>query len=304
MLTLDTPHRATNLDELFVIAARFETEESRRQGLAFQPRASDIFISPFPKCGTTWIQQIIHGLRTRGDMSFGEITEAVPWLEMAYDLGLDLDAPQPLPRAFKTHSSWHEIPKGARYIVPIRNPKDVLLSAYHFLEGWWFEAGTISVSVFAQNLFIEPRGYWQHLASWWEHKDDDNVLLLCYEEMPADPSRAIRTISAFAGIELDDELLNIVVRQSSLDFMFAHQHQFDDHLVINARNAAMGLPPGGQASKVNDVSRRRVQQGVPPEIVEGLDQIWQEEIQAKFGVPSYQALRATIREAHSKAHTG
>jgi len=33
-----------------------------------------------PKCGTTWMQQIVHGLRTRGSMDFNEITRVVPFL--------------------------------------------------------------------------------------------------------------------------------------------------------------------------------------------------------------------------------
>ena len=46
--------------------------------------------------------------------SFGEISAVVPWLELAHDLGQDLEAPQPgaPPRLFKTHA-WHEhCPKG------------------------------------------------------------------------------------------------------------------------------------------------------------------------------------------------
>jgi hypothetical protein len=121
--------------------------------------------------------------------------------------------------------------------------------------------------------------------------------------MLADPSRAIQTVAAFAGIELDDELFGIVANQSSLDFMLAHQHQFDDHLVINARNEAMGLPQGGQASKVNNVSHGRARQSVSPEIVEGLDQVWKEEIEARFGVPSYQAMHAAMRETDLKTYT-
>lgn len=36
--------------------------ESAQYGLAYQPQPSDLFISPFAKCGTTWVQQIVHGL--------------------------------------------------------------------------------------------------------------------------------------------------------------------------------------------------------------------------------------------------
>jgi hypothetical protein len=41
----------------------------------FEPRSSDVFIVTYPKCGTTWVTQIAHSLRTRGSMDFDEITE-------------------------------------------------------------------------------------------------------------------------------------------------------------------------------------------------------------------------------------
>jgi hypothetical protein len=268
--------------------------------LAFQPRPSDVFISPFGKSGTTWTQQIVHGLRTRGDMSFGEITEVTPWLEMAYDLGLDLEAEQPAPRTYKSHLSWQEIPKGARYIVPIRDPQKVLISTYYFAGDWWFDLDAISLSDIAQEYFLAPRGYWKHLASWWEYRNDGNVLLLCFEDMQADLPQAVRTIAAFIGIELDDELLEIVVRQSSLAFMVAHKEHFDDHFVNNARSPVMGIPPGGDSSKVNDGSGRP-RQALPAEIVEELERIWQEEIEAKFALPSYAALRQALHAATPKA---
>jgi hypothetical protein len=70
--------RATNLNELDSALSKLFSEESERRGLAFQPRPSDIFISPYAKCGTTWLQQIVHGLRTRGSMDFEEITSVTP----------------------------------------------------------------------------------------------------------------------------------------------------------------------------------------------------------------------------------
>lgn len=76
--------RATSLAELDELGPRLFSAESRRRGLAFQPRPTDVIISPYAKCGTTWLQQIAHGLRTRGSMDFEEISVVVPWLEVAH----------------------------------------------------------------------------------------------------------------------------------------------------------------------------------------------------------------------------
>jgi hypothetical protein len=96
----------------------FSTDEGWKRGLAYKPEPTDVFIVTPPKCGTTWMQQIVHGLRTRGSMDFDEISSVVPWINMAHDLGMDIYAPQVAdPKAFKTHSTLDEVPKGGKYIA-------------------------------------------------------------------------------------------------------------------------------------------------------------------------------------------
>ena len=60
----------------------------------YRPLSTDVIITPFAKCGTTWLQQIFHTLRTRGDMDFDDISRVVPWIETAPMLGIDLNAAQ------------------------------------------------------------------------------------------------------------------------------------------------------------------------------------------------------------------
>lgn len=293
-----SPARPRTMQELQECQKRIITEEGIRRALTFQPHPTDVFISPYAKCGTTWVQQIVHGLRTRGSMDFSEITAVVPWLEMAYDLGIDVEQPQKgQPRAFKSHLSWELIPKGARYIYVIRDPRDVVVSMYHFLEGWFFETGSIPLPVIAREWFMkarEPGRYWSHVASWWPHRNDSEVLFLCYENMTQDLPGTVRRIAQFIGCALDDELLNRVVRQSSIEFMRAHKRQFDDHLIQEARNAVCGLPPGGESSKVRKGNVGEHVRELPSDIINELDRIWRDEIEARIGFPSYAALRATI----------
>ena len=104
--------RATTIDELDIVFHKFFDASKRPLGLAFEPYPTDFIISPYAKCGTTWLEQIVHGLRTRGSMEFDEINTVIPWLEVAYDVGWDLVKPQVAePRVYKSHTSLHVVPK-------------------------------------------------------------------------------------------------------------------------------------------------------------------------------------------------
>ncbi len=300
--------RARSIAEMSSFRGGIGSAASRAAALAFRPRPTDVVIATFPKCGTTWLQQIVHGLRTRGSMDFEEITLVVPWLELALDLGIDPDAPQAAePRAFKSHLSWHDVPKGARYLSMVRDPKDVLVSLYHFHEGWRFEAGAISLEDYARDFFLAPeraRGYWKHVASWWPQRGRDEVLLLSYESALADVPGTVRRVAGFIGCRLDDELLEIVVRQSSIEFMKAHGSRFDDHVLRAARNAANGLPPGGSSSKLRKGRAGDHAEKLPMDVHEALDGIWREEMEGRFGLASYREMVAALGPADGSLAIG
>ena len=295
-----TESRPKSLQQMQQRLARFRTLRSLAAALSFQPDPTDIFISPYPKCGTTWVQQIAHGLRSPGSMAFDEITEVVPWIEMALDMGVDPDAPQVvLPRLYKSHLSWDHIPKKARYICIIRNPGDALISLYRFFEGWFFEPGSVTLEEFAIGEFMQrpdTQSYWGHLAAWWPQRNRDDVLMLCYENLKANPASGVQRIAQFMGIECDRELESLVLEQSSFEFMRSHQWQFDDHLVRAARDGACGLPPGGIATKIRTGRVGDHTCELSEELKARMDRVWQTEITARFDIPSYEQLREALEE--------
>jgi hypothetical protein len=282
--------RPTTIEEVHERMKDFATPEGWQRGLAYKPDPTDVFIVTPPKCGTTWMQQIVHGLRTRGSMDFDEICRVVPWINMAHDVGIDLYAPQVAhPRAFKTHSTLDEAPKGGKYIIVVRDPCDALLSNYHF-----FEKSSVTLEAFARGSFIPRRDIWRHVLSFWDRRKDDDILPLCYENMKTDLPRTIETVANFVGIPLDDELRQIVLRQSDIRFMQEHKEQFEDHIIRKARSAAMRLPPDGQLNKVRNGQVGESKNRVSDEIKKELDEVWLEEVTAKIGLNSYEDLRKEL----------
>jgi hypothetical protein len=290
--------RATTVAQFHALMPRMLSRENVMRGLAFQPRPTDVIIAPFGKCGTTWLQQIFHTLRTRGDTDYDDISAVVPWIETAAALGQDLDAKQKAePRGFKSHLGWDRVPKGGRYIVSLRDPKDALVSMYRFMEGWFIEPGTIPLATFAREDYMQNSGgpyYWSHLVSWWGVRHDPAVLLLSYEQMQRDPAGTIRRVAGHCGITLDDALLALTLRHSSLDYMLANKHQFDDRLMRTLSERVCGLPPGSDSSKVRagKVGSHRTE--LDAEISAEMDALWAEHVTATLGYGSYAELEAAL----------
>lgn len=271
--------------------------EADKNAEPYHPLATDVIITPFGKCGTTWLQQIFHTLRTRGDTDFDDISRVVPWIETAPGLRIDINAPQRAePRGFKSHLSWDEIPKGARYIVSIRDPRDALVSMYKFMEGWFLEPGAVSLDEFATANYLRgpAKKYWLHLASWWRHREDDNVLLLAYERMNQNPEATIRSVADFCGIALDDALLNITLEHSSLPFMLKHKDKFDDLLMRELSERVADLPPGSDSAKVREGKVGGHRAVLSDAVIEEMAQIWKQDIESEFGFRSYEEMIGSL----------
>jgi len=294
-----TPRRPRSVAEMHAMQGRlFNPEQIGASIQSYRPRPTDVVISPFAKCGTTWLQQAFHTLRTRGDMDFDDISRVVPWIETAKGCGIDVEAPQRAePRGFKSHLAYDLIPKGARYVVSLREPKDAHVSFFHFMEGWMLEPGSVTVGDFVESSIAQRgngRDYWHHLLTWWEQRDNPNVLLLSYEHMSVEPELHIRRLAKFCGIALDDALLKLTLERSSLAFMLAHKDRFDDLLMRSLSERLGNIPPGSDSAKVREGRVGKNRQELPQRVADEMDRIWRETITPKLGFADYAALAKAL----------
>lgn len=288
----------------------FETEEGRLKGLNFKPRPDDIFIVATPKAGTTWVQQICHQLRTGGDMEFEEISQVVPWIELAQDQGQDLEAEQAdHPRCFKTHCWYDHCPKGAKYIVVVRNPYDVALSFFKFFEGWFFQPGEVPLDAFVKEFWLargkpespmQNASYFHHFLSWWEHRNDENVLWLFFEELTESLSERVKRIAEFMGLHCSQQLLEKVTEMSTFEYMKHHDDKFDEKISKRTRNAACGLPrdAGLSSKKVRSGGVGEGTLELSSSLKAAIRHRWHSVATEATGFPSYDELRQYFARKH------
>ena len=252
------------------------------------------------------MQQICHQLRTHGSMDFEEISEVIPFVELAHDLGHDLTQPQVAePRIFKTHCWYDHCPKGAKYILVLRNPEDVALSFFKFFEGWYFQPGEISLEVFLREFWLQ-RGipasrmqnasYHHHLLSWYAHRLDPNVLTVFYEDMKADLEGTVRRVARFLQLDASQATLAVAVEHSSFEFMKAHATQFDEHVTKRKRNPACGLPldAGMGGGKVNQGTVGGAKALLPEHLQAEIHAKWRDTVERELGFPDYEAFRQSL----------
>ncbi|MEL7013553.1 MAG: sulfotransferase domain-containing protein, partial [Pseudomonadota bacterium] len=196
------------------------------------------------------------------------------------------------PRAFKSHLRWDQVPKGGRYIVVLRDPVDAMVSFHRFMDGWFYERGSISLDDFAEHyLTLGPEGYWEHAASWWSVRDWQEVLLLTYEDMKEDLTGAVDKVADHMGGGYDADRRACATRQAEYSFMKAHADKFNDNLLRRIRDPIMGLPPTQVTGKV---ATGKTNVDVPRSIRDAFDRHWHATLGSQFGLASYQEMRDAV----------
>ncbi|KAM4580367.1 amine sulfotransferase-like [Odontesthes bonariensis] len=194
-------------------------------------RDSDTFVVTYPKSGTIWMQQILLMFKVKGDVTaineLGHISnaEVIPWIELLGNREAFISAPTPRQRV--THLQYQFLPpalsqKIGKVIYVARNPKDVLVSYFHFHKiANMLETPKSFEDFFEKFLRGEVFGssWFEHIKTWYSHKDEMNMLFITYEEMIKDLKSAVEKISLFLGQELTDEQLANVVKHSTFKNM-------------------------------------------------------------------------------------
>jgi hypothetical protein len=202
-----------------------------RGRMELEVRPTDVFVSSYPRSGTTLTQWILYLLTHEEQPDPAHLTKVSPWFERSLAIGevtaSDL-AGFPSPRVFKSHLPRQWLPDGARYIYVERDGLDVLVSYFHFYRAYLGFEGTLDDFY---DRFMDGRvqyGSWfEHVAGWRERASDPDVLIVRYEDLLNDRKTSIERILEFLGWERDERWVDRAVIESSFDAMKRRESVFD-----------------------------------------------------------------------------
>lgn len=218
-------------DECVQDAAR--TARFLQGAVEFESRPDDVFVSSYPRSGTTWVQFILYLLTSDRRVDFRHISEVQPWYERSLALGTkraaDYEA-KPSPRVFKSHLPRRWLPRAGRFVYVYRRVEDVLVSYYAFYRSHLAYKNDFASFV---DRFVEGDlqygTWWKHVSGWMRFREDPQVKIVRYEDLKRAPDRVVGELAAFIypGRVIERDVLIDVLEKASFDFMKREEHRFD-----------------------------------------------------------------------------
>lgn len=232
------------------------TTDSRRWD-HYKPRADDIVIATFAKCGTTWMQQIVSLLVFQSPEA-RDIQNESPWIDMRVrpieEVTQRIEA-QTHRRFLKSHLEFDAVPvyDTLRYIHVAREGLDAFMSWYNhsrhytqlsidlqsaagladdtiamsmplpgesirdFFQVWMTDGPDARLA----NDFPAQR-YFETERSYWTERHRPNLLMVHYNDLLADLDGEMRRIAKFLDITVPEETWPELVNAASFHFMREH----------------------------------------------------------------------------------
>lgn len=265
---------------VFRMMRRQQLRELQRNNpfAGYRPTEHDVFVVTYVKSGTNWMMQLAHQLLFHGAGDYEHIHCVVAWPDtklmgpmVNYAIPVEdprvwMASPEGR-RVIKTHFRWEDVPYApeAKYIIVIRDPKDVFVSSYHFfVKDGPFSFSNLSVpawlELFLSDQFVMGGSWAAATAGYWAQRDKPNVLVCSFKEMRRDLEGSVRRVAAFLGVDQSPEIIRAVTQLSSFDHMKTIDDKFSTGKFLQFGKPAAMMRKGseGGSDLISAAQARRI----------------------------------------------
>jgi aryl sulfotransferase len=241
----------------------------------FEPRPDDIIVATYPKCGTTWMQQIVSSLIFQ-DATSRPLMDIAPWISGRFFDPAAIYATingQKHRRSLKSHEPLDGIPlyDEIRYIHVARDGRDTVMS----LHNQWSTFNDQARQRFDRIGLSDPAigrpfpaiptepadafrfwltrseipgqsdgaiglSYFDFEVTYWAERKRSNLLMVNYCDLLADLDGEMRRVSAFLDIPVNEEVWPALVKAAQ----FSEMRASADEIMPNLNRSRVG---GAQA---------------------------------------------------------
>jgi len=202
----------------------------------------DTFLVSYPKSGNTWARFLIANLIHPGEkIDFSNVNRIIPGPEVTRNRAL---MRTPRPRIIKSHQYFD--PRYPRVIYIVRDPRDVVVSQYHFQRKRHVVADQFPLAEYVARFLTGKTSFYgswgEHVASWLATRHGrPGFLLLRYEDMVEDTARELSKIASFLGVVATAETIAQAVERSSADRMRTLEKS-QAQLFTSTKNTRLDIP--------------------------------------------------------------
>ena len=188
---------------------------------SFQPNPDNVIVAMPPKNGTTWVLHICHQIRMQGqEPDFddqNDVIGLIELLEIAAKTGKKLESlEQPAKPPFTTHTSSFQREGKSFTALEIKRMQFCPITTFLIYLSH-SEGARVSLPVFTQHLMLERvELYLKDLLVWWDHRHDDNLLVLFFDDLKENHEGCVCRIAKFMGVKCDDIIARVVYGSASL----------------------------------------------------------------------------------------
>lgn len=228
----------------------------------YKPRADDIIIATYPKCGTTWMQRIVGMLVLKSVVPF-PIQQASPWPDLRVSGPIEevfaRAEAQTHRRFLKSHLPYDALPvyEGAKFIHVARDGRDAAMSFHNTMASYTpialarYDKVSLADPKFGTPFPRAPNDPAEFFHDWvsddggrgdpaesffpiensyWAARCDANMLLVHYNDLKDDRAGEIRRVAAFLGIDVAPSLWPALVEAAGFEAMKAQSGDLVPHL--------------------------------------------------------------------------
>uniref|UniRef100_A0A8C0GU06 Sulfotransferase n=1 Tax=Chelonoidis abingdonii TaxID=106734 RepID=A0A8C0GU06_CHEAB len=183
---------------------------------SFEARSDNVILAGYTKNGTNWLDQVLNDLEiTAAKYTKEEINERMNIRnELSVFLRLEFGDPEKFKR-------MKELPfRRIIILLLVRNPKDTAVSYFHFHNNMptlpSFSSWDEYFAAFMHGKICRG-SYFDYLVEWNKHVDDENVMVITYEELKENQIIGLKKIADVFEFSLSEEEIQTVAEKSSFE---------------------------------------------------------------------------------------